>query len=169
MTQALILFHCLIRITLRMTSTPITPYFLDSAAGAVLTPRMLHRTDLDSAGDSLAICNAIVLIVEDDGVVAMMIEELARDLGAGQVLVCRRPDDALRAALHDPITYAILDVAVWGASSYEVADSLARRNIPFLFSTGMRREDIDARHRQRPLLEKPFTEQQFRLAVQALS
>ena len=65
MMQALILFPCPISITWRMTSTPITPYFLDSAAGAVLTPRMLHRTDLDSAGDSPAICNAIVLIVEE--------------------------------------------------------------------------------------------------------
>lgn len=125
---------------------------------------MLNAAEYDVEDMSLPDLRS-VLIIEDDGLVQMLLEDLVRELGARHVEVCRNPVDALRVASHVPLDCAILDISLWGGTSYEIADVLAARGIPFLFCTGLDFRDVAPRYRRRPILGKPFTEEQFRLAM----
>lgn len=48
-----------------------------------------------------------------------------------------------------------------GAKSYPVADALAARGVPFVFSTGYTGESLDEGYRDRPLLGKPYRDGQL--------
>jgi len=126
---------------------------------------MLYATSSDRQDMSLPALDS-VLVVEDDGLVQMLIEDLVREQGARRVHVCRTPQEALRVAEDERLDCAILDVSLWGGTSFAVADALARRGVPFMFCTGRRAIDIDPRHRNRPILGKPFTEREFYAALQ---
>jgi hypothetical protein len=51
---------------------------------------------------------------------------------------------------------AVLDVNLNGQKSYPVADALVARGVPFLFTTGYRRDSVMNGYRSFPQLEKPF-------------
>ena len=122
---------------------------------------MLNFTDYDSHSMAIPRLDS-VLLIEDDGLVQMLIEDLARELGAREVTVCRDPVEALHIARSASLDCAVLDISLWGGTSYAVADVLTARGIPFFFCTGMSPRDIAPRYRGRPVLAKPFTESQFR-------
>ena len=103
-----------------------------------------------------------ILIVEDDGLLSMMMEEMMRDLGAGSVRVCSDTGEALRVARNEHIDCAILDIYVHGISTYEVADVLSKRQIPFIFCSGIDASEVDARYRHRPFLAKPYGDHELR-------
>lgn len=108
-----------------------------------------------------------IMIVEDEALVAMMIEDLLGDLGCqvagsfgavGEALTWLGGDQA------DP-DGAVLDVNIGGEMVFPVADALRRRGVPFVFATGYgdlpRRgfEDIG-------VLSKPINIGQLSLALQ---
>ena len=123
---------------------------------------MLKSQEIDALGDT-ASCPSLtsVLIVEDDGLLAMMMEDLMSDAGASQIHTCRDAPSALKLIGTEQLDCAVLDVSMHGGSTYEVADALAARNVPFLFCTGMAASDIDERHRARPVLPKPYSDADF--------
>jgi len=51
---------------------------------------------------------------------------------------------------------AMLDVNLNGNKSYPVADALAARGVPFVFSTGYSDHGMREGYRERPVLKKPF-------------
>lgn len=102
-----------------------------------------------------------VLIVEDEGLVAMMMEDLVRELGIRHVHICSDVASAIKLANTADIDCAVLDLWIRDGSSCCVADVLAARGIPFLFSTGTEADAIDNRHAHRPVLGKPFTDDDF--------
>jgi CheY-like chemotaxis protein len=97
-----------------------------------------------------------VLIVEDEALVAMMIEDLLADLGCEVGDNPVRLDEALAAAQSGEFDMALLDLNLAGSRTYPVADLLAERGIPFAFLTGYRSEDLEAAYRDTPILAKPF-------------
>jgi CheY-like chemotaxis protein len=97
-----------------------------------------------------------VLVLEDEGLVSVLIEDLVRDLGAEDVQVFSEAAPAVEAASKTNFDCAILDVVLRDGDSSTVADILARRGIPFLFSTGSGPESVPERHRHRPTIIKPF-------------
>jgi CheY-like chemotaxis protein len=108
-----------------------------------------------------AIVLRAVLVVEDDGLLSMMMEDLVREHGATAVHVCREAAAALRVVEQARLDCAVLDVSLHGTAAYEVADALAARGTPFMFCTGLTAADIDERHRHRPLLAKPYGDADF--------
>jgi hypothetical protein len=50
----------------------------------------------------------------------------------------------------------MLDVNLNGQLSYPVADALAARGVPFVFSTGYHKDRLLDRYRIFPALQKPF-------------
>jgi CheY-like chemotaxis protein len=106
-----------------------------------------------------------MLIVEDEGIVAMMMEELLRDMGVRQIHSC--PDTGAALKLLETVAFdcAVLDLRVRDGSSTPVADALAARGVPFVFSTGSDSGALEERHRHRPLLTKPFADDDFKLIV----
>jgi CheY-like chemotaxis protein len=97
-----------------------------------------------------------VLLVEDEGLVAMMLEDLLADLGC-EVAGSLGSVGAALAWIEAGGTadLALLDVSLSGEPVYPVADALKARGVPFAFATGYG-EGHDPRFRDAPLLGKPI-------------
>lgn len=111
-----------------------------------------------------------VLVVEDEMMVAMLIEDMLGDLGCETVGPVGRIEDALAIANEAAIDAAVLDVNLNGHETYPVAEVLARRGIPFIFATGYGAGGLADRFSAAPALQKPFQERDLaRLLAEALN
>lgn len=106
-----------------------------------------------------------VLIVEDEMIVAMMMEDLLRSLGATEVYICADTHSAIEVVRTKPLDCAILDLRIADGSSMPVADALDQAGVPFLFSSGTEAAEIEGRHARRPAISKPFMDDDFTLVV----
>ena len=99
-----------------------------------------------------------VLVLEDEDLVAMLLEDMLADLGCSTVGPFAELGDATAFvdAKSQGIDAAIIDVNVAGQSSYPLAAMLAAGGVPFAFSTGYDVSGIAAEWRGRPWLRKPF-------------
>lgn len=97
-----------------------------------------------------------VLVVEDESLVAMFLEDVLEDLGHEMVGPYSRVDAALPAAQSENFDVAILDVNVNGQAIFPVAEAIASRGLPFIFSTGYGQKSLPEQYRSRPTLDKPF-------------
>jgi CheY-like chemotaxis protein len=97
-----------------------------------------------------------ILIVEDEMVIAFMIEDMLLELGHEVVELAMRLPEALAAAERADIDLAILDVNLDGHRSFPVADILIKRSIPFAFATGYGAAGLEEAYQDRPVLAKPF-------------
>jgi PAS domain S-box-containing protein len=100
-----------------------------------------------------------ILIVEDEALVAMVLEDQLADLGISVAATCASVPDAMRAIEANAPQAAILDVNLRGQLVYPVADRLLDCGIPFVFVTGYGRESIDRRYAFIRVLEKPVERQ----------
>ncbi len=99
-----------------------------------------------------------VLIVEDEGLVAMMIEDMLAELGCDVVASVAEVPKACEAASEVEIDLAILDVNLAGELVFPVAKILRNRNIPFLFSTGYGASGLPSEFSNRQVLHKPYSQ-----------
>lgn len=106
-----------------------------------------------------------VMILEDEALVAMMMESVLRDLGVENVAIFPDCAAARETASSGDIDCAILDLRVRDGTTTEVADILMLRGIPIIFSTGSLGEERSERHRHLPVITKPFSDDVLRLAV----
>jgi CheY-like chemotaxis protein len=106
-----------------------------------------------------------VLIVEDEMIVAMLIEDLMRELGVTDVLICPDVASALETLKTRSIDCAILDLRVRDGNSTPVADALAAKGIPFVVSSGSDAGALEDRHAGRPMIGKPFLDDDLKLIV----
>ena len=77
-----------------------------------------------------------LVVVEDEAIVAMLIEGMLEDLGCRVVDWAATLPAALSAVRDAEIDGALLDVNLGGTKVYPVADALAARGVPFVFVTG---------------------------------
>ena len=99
-----------------------------------------------------------VLLVEDEMMVAMLIEDMLSDFGCEVIGPAARIDEALKLAGEGRIDVAILDVNLNGQETYPVADALAAIGVPFVFATGYGAGSLREGYRHRPTLQKPFAQ-----------
>ena len=101
---------------------------------------------------------ARILIVEDEPLIALMLEDFV-ELSGNSVAGCADcVGDALVLIARGSVDAAILDVNLRGGEkSWPIADALAASGIPFLFASGGSDDQIAEAHRGRPVLSKPFT------------
>ena len=97
-----------------------------------------------------------VLVVEDEMLVAMMIEDMLADLGCQSVTSAATVDKALALIEAQVFDAAMLDMNLNGNDSQPVADALAARGIAFVCSTGNTRHGSRDGYPNRPVLKKPF-------------
>ena len=95
-----------------------------------------------------------VLLVEDEYLVASLMEEVLETAGCIVTGPIPRLAEAVDAADHERCDAAVLDVNLAGERIYPVADILSRRNIPFVFVTGY--GVLPGEYAKRPRLCKPF-------------
>src|ERR1700742_1837900 len=77
-----------------------------------------------------------VFVVEDEGMVTMMIEDILEDLGCSVVDTAATLHEALAKANTAECDAAILDLNLNGDHTRPVAAALSKRGVPYLFSTG---------------------------------
>jgi CheY-like chemotaxis protein len=97
-----------------------------------------------------------ILLVEDEMLVAMLLEDMLTEAGHTIVGPMANVSQAVEAARSEPIDLAILDVNVGGDEVYPVAKALAAREIPFAFATGYGAHGLLEPWQDRPTLQKPF-------------
>jgi len=97
-----------------------------------------------------------ILVVEDEAIVAMLLEDMLAELGYEVVGPVTRLDRALDLARGAAIDAAVLDVNLNGRDTYAVADALSARAIPFVFATGYGAKELAERFRGTPVTQKPF-------------
>jgi len=99
-----------------------------------------------------------ILIVEDEPLIAMMLEDFLDSLGHRVVATCDSLDDALGWAESGGFDIAIIDVKLKdGKSVWPVADLLAQKGTPFIVATGGHVDPPPAQHAGAPVLSKPYT------------
>ncbi len=100
-----------------------------------------------------------VLVVEDEALVAMLMEDMLADQGCTVVATAPRLDEALAHAENPSleIDVAVLDLNLAGENTYAVAGALQKRGVPFVFATGYGAGGLPAEWQGRPTLQKPFT------------
>jgi DNA-binding response OmpR family regulator len=96
-----------------------------------------------------------VLLVEDEMLVAAMIEEALVDSGY-QVVCASRVSHALQLIQEQTFQAAVLDINIGNDVVYPVAALLQERNIPFVFASSVRADTLPVEYATRPMLEKPF-------------
>ena len=97
-----------------------------------------------------------VLVVEDEYLVAILIEEILEKAGCIVMGPIPRLREALEAVDHDDYDAAVLDVNLAGERINLVADALSERNVPFLFVTGYGANSLPSKYAERPHVRKSF-------------
>jgi CheY-like chemotaxis protein len=101
---------------------------------------------------------AKVLVLEDETLVSMMVEDMLIDLGCEVVGPFAKLDQALAfmASGDGQVDAALLDVNLGGVRSFPMAEALAGKGVPFVFTTGYDESGLPDAWRGRPTLRKPF-------------
>jgi CheY-like chemotaxis protein len=97
-----------------------------------------------------------VLIVEDELLVALLIEDFLEEFGCSSVGPCGSLQKALDAVREEVFDLALLDVNLDGEKVYPVAELLTQRHIPFLFLSGYGDEAIPPGRTDWKVCAKPF-------------
>ena len=97
-----------------------------------------------------------VMVVEDELLIAMLIEDTLTDAGYEVVGPFSNLTDALRAARETVMDVALLDVNLRGERVYPVAEILESRRIPFLLLSGYGADAIPASRTHWTACSKPF-------------
>ena len=101
--------------------------------------------------------NRSILIVEDEPLIAMMLEDFILSLGHDVRGPCESVQEALSALEGAPFDLAILDVNLKGESVWPVASALKERGIPFLLASGGHVEPPPGEFANVTMIEKPYT------------
>ena len=110
---------------------------------------------------TLPLSSRRILIVEDESLVAMLLETILEDMGCVTVGPISNIEDALALLSGDEagaLDGALLDVNVAGREVFPVADVLKARGVPFVFSTGYGQGGLPDEWRNQATIQKPFTE-----------
>jgi len=97
-----------------------------------------------------------VSVVEDETLVAILLEDMLTDLGCEVLWTAHRVPKALDLVVQSTPDVAVLDVNIAGDEVYPVAEALAERNVPFVFATGYGARGLNDPWRDRPIVQKPF-------------
>lgn len=99
-----------------------------------------------------------ILIVEDEPLIAMMLEDFLESLGHRVVATCESLDEAMGHAAGAAFDVAIIDVQLKGGERvWPLADRLAAAGKPYILATGGHLEPPPERHAEAPVLAKPYT------------
>ncbi|HKR16209.1 response regulator [Rhizorhapis sp.] len=101
-----------------------------------------------------------LFVVEDEALVAMLLEQMLEDLGCEVVSLAGTVGQALDQVerVAQKVDAAILDVNLGGERVYPVAEALAAHDVPFLFATGYGPSGLEDRYPEHMVLSKPYVE-----------
>jgi CheY-like chemotaxis protein len=104
----------------------------------------------------IALAGLRVMVVEDELLIAMLIEDTLLDQGCIVVGPYTSVNEAALAAQDVAVDLALLDVNLRGEKVYPVAEILAARSIPFLLLSGYGGDAIPEDRPDWQAVSKPF-------------
>ena len=105
-----------------------------------------------------------VLVVEDEALIAAMVEDMLVELGAVVVGPAATIERGLALATEGEFDAALLDVNIRAARVDPIAAVLRSRGIPVVFATGYGQSAF-AQSTGAPILEKPYTQEKLASAL----
>jgi CheY-like chemotaxis protein len=109
--------------------------------------------------------NRNVLVVEDEMMIAMLIEDMLSEFGCNLVGPATSILRALDLIDKEQVEIAVLDLNLDGQDTYAIADVLQRKNVPFVFATGYGSTGLRKEYGNRPVLQKPFQAKDLEIAL----
>lgn len=110
-----------------------------------------------------------ILVIEDEPLIAMMIEDYLDVLGHEVAGTADSTVEALARLGEGGADAAILDVNLRDGPCWPVADALTARGVPFVLATGGHVAPPPAAHADAPQLPKPFTLDGVKKALETLA
>lgn len=108
--------------------------------------------------DTEALGGLHILVVEDEVMVAMMLEDVLAEFGC-RVVLASNIKSALTAIRDQSLDGVLLDMNIHGQLTNAVAEELVSRSVPFLLVTGYGPGSSDPPVvNAAPRLQKPFTQ-----------
>jgi len=108
-----------------------------------------------------------ILIIEDELLIALMIEEMVREIGYRVSGVAHTMAMAGQEVAKHNYDAVLLDFNIGGRCHAKTADQLTGWGIPFAFVTGYDYL-VDPRHEMVPVLQKPFAPAHLRALLEDL-
>jgi CheY-like chemotaxis protein len=109
-----------------------------------------------------------ILIVEDEPLIAMMLEDFLESLGYTVAGTVESVEEALAHVDRGGFDLAIVDVHLKdGKNVWPVADRLSEKGMPFILATGGHIEPPPPQYANVPVLSKPYTIDAVEPALQA--
>jgi CheY-like chemotaxis protein len=97
-----------------------------------------------------------ILVVEDEFMIAMLLEDLLTELECVVAGVAARPAEAIELINATELDAAVLDVNLDGTDSFGIAAALGERRIPFIFATGYGGSRLTPEFAHHPVIQKPY-------------
>jgi DNA-binding response OmpR family regulator len=110
---------------------------------------------------------AKILVVDDEPLIAMLVEEWLVDMGHEPIGPAHSLAEA-QALLETPIDGAIIDLTLGAESGQPIAEALASKGKPFVYATGQAEGQIGDLPAPAGLLLKPYTFENFEVAVRGM-
>jgi len=108
-----------------------------------------------------------ILVIEDEPLIALLIEEMVREIGYRISNVSHTIAMARKEISKRNFDAVLLDINISGRNHPELADLMLETGAPFAFVTGYDYL-VEPRHQTVPVLEKPFTPEQLRALLKNL-
>jgi DNA-binding LytR/AlgR family response regulator len=110
-----------------------------------------------------------ILIVEDEPLVALELEMMVSDFVSAAIVV-EVSVAATKKVLHqDDLDFAFLDVDVTNGKTFELAQILGRKHVPFVFVSGSPQDQLPSGLRDVPFIPKPFFRAQIERALESVA
>lgn len=109
-----------------------------------------------------------VFILEDESLIAMLIEDMLDELGCAVAGTAASLDEAERKIAGLDFDVAVLDINLNGVKSFPVAERLAGAGMPFIFSTGYGPSGVPPALQNIPVITKPFAAIELEKALAAV-
>lgn len=116
-------------------------------------------------GQGVTLAGKRILVVEDEAMVALMVEDMLNDLGAIVVGPAGSIGEGLDLASQENLDAALLDINVRSERIDPVADQLRARNVPIVFATGYGSSHL---RNGGTVIEKPYTQEKLAEALEAV-
>jgi CheY-like chemotaxis protein len=130
-------------------------YELSSWLAAGLPPQRPDAPD-QAGGGQLSLNGRRILIVEDESLIALLIQDALEEAGADVVGPCYTVPECLKVARSESLDAAVLDVDLAGQDIFPAADVLRQRGIPIVFHTAHGdREELQTRFGEVEVCRKP--------------
>lgn len=117
----------------------------------------------------MSVGNRRILVVEDDALIAMLLEDMLSELDYDVSATAADLEGALVLAQAGAFDAAILDVSLAGKSSLPVARLLDETNKPYIFATGYGALPAGMEGSGRRVLNKPYQLHQLEDALNSLA